>query len=147
MRWPNTGLRSIGLYGPAIPTLEIFIMASPSGRCASFSSAMVNCGNRGSLPAAGVGELWPARNPNNNPRPADSSATAAPPSLRNVVMDVSPVVSVVARLVLATTRIKAPEQDNPGGRGQAPPRTPKLVQYNRNPIYVPGRDLSSRKTA
>src|SRR5260370_17601876 len=65
-----------------MPTLEIFMMASPSGRCASVNCAIVNCGNRGSLPTADVDEPWPAK----NPRPAASSATLAPPSLRIVVI-------------------------------------------------------------
>src|ERR1700730_2849254 len=46
MRCPNTGLRSMGLYGPAIPTLDIFMICSPSGRWRSSSRSMVNCGKR-----------------------------------------------------------------------------------------------------
>src|SRR5271170_2151260 len=47
------GLRNIGLYGPPSPTLEIFTIFSPTGRCWSLSCSKVNWGNLGSLPLAG----------------------------------------------------------------------------------------------
>src|SRR5262245_35662818 len=66
-----------------MPTLEIFMMASPSGRCSSVNCAMVNWGNRGSLPTADVDELCPA----NHPKPADTIATIVPPTLRIFVIE------------------------------------------------------------
>jgi hypothetical protein len=80
-----------------MPMLEIPMIASASGRCSSVSCAMVNWGNRGGLLAADADELsaetdelWPAR----KPRPADSSATSAPPSLLLVVIERFPLVLI-----------------------------------------------------
>jgi hypothetical protein len=73
-----------------MPTLEILMIASPSGRCSSVNCAIVNWGNRGGLLAADadelsaeIDELWPTR----NPRPADSSAANVPLSLLVLVIE------------------------------------------------------------
>src|SRR5215471_6970912 len=52
MRWPNTGLRSIGLYGPAIPMLDTCMICSANGRCWSLRPSIVSCGNRRASPTA-----------------------------------------------------------------------------------------------
>src|SRR5262247_149258 len=52
MRWPRTGLRSMGLYGPPIPMLETCRICSANERCRSSSRSIVSCGNRGSSPPA-----------------------------------------------------------------------------------------------
>jgi hypothetical protein len=56
-----------------MPTREIFMIASPSGLCASLRSAMVSCGKRGSL---AVAVAAPAAI---HPTAANSAAAAAYP--------------------------------------------------------------------
>src|SRR5258706_567129 len=48
MRSPISGLRSIELYGPLRPTLDILRISSARARCCGFNCSMVSCGNRGS---------------------------------------------------------------------------------------------------
>jgi len=51
------------IVGSANPTLEIFVICSPSGLCASLSWSIVSCGKRGSLPVAGLANIVAANQP------------------------------------------------------------------------------------
>lgn len=94
MRCPRTGLRNNGLYGPPSPTLDIFIICSPSGLCASFSCCMVSCGKRGGFVA---GDKLAPIAPNTSP-----PITATVKEHRSVRLIVIPPYLEVSRLRTAS---------------------------------------------
>src|SRR5256885_5547432 len=73
MRWPRTGLRRSGLYGPPSPTLETFRICSPRGFGYTLSCSKLRSGNRGAL----AGADWSpaiAANPPSTPAAIPESA-------------------------------------------------------------------------
>jgi len=94
MRCPSTGLRSNGLYGPASPTPDTFIICSPSGLCCSFSCSIVSCGKRGGFVA---GDKSAPIAPNTSP-----AITATVKEHRSVCLIVIPSYFEVSRLRMAS---------------------------------------------
>ena len=90
MRCPSTGLRNNGLYGPANPTLDTFMICSPSGFCWSFSCCIVSCGKRGGFDA---GDKSAAIAPNTS-----HAITAAIREHRSVCLILIPPYCEVSRL-------------------------------------------------